>query len=81
MSLTKNIRKAFDSWNRCREENDKLRAYIADSTYPCLYCGLSKEDTAKCVHGFPGCGRADDLMTGYFIGCIDPDNPGKPTRL
>lgn len=52
--------------NRTRDEllkeNDTLRGIIAASNLPCLYCGLSKADMVKCSHGFPGCGRADDLM-------------------
>ena len=79
MSLKDNIRKTLESWNKCREErkqlrdeNDKLRAFIADSTYKCLYCGLSKEDMARCPSGFPGCARADDLMNGVIIGILEP---------
>lgn len=47
---------------RLRKENDTLRKFIAESNLDCIYCGLSKADMAKCEHGFPGCGRADDLM-------------------
>ena len=39
--------------------NDQLRKKWAESPMDCLYCGLSKADMAKCVSGFPGCGRAD----------------------
>lgn len=42
--------------------NDQLRKKVAESSMDCLYCGLSKADMAKCVSGFPGCGRADDMM-------------------
>ena len=43
-------------------ENTRLRAALANSDQPCIYCTLSKEDWAKCEHGFPGCSRADDAM-------------------
>lgn len=46
---------------RLREENDRLRKFIAESDLDCMYCGLPKADMAKCELGFPGCGRADDL--------------------
>ena len=48
--------------NELQEENDKLRGIIAKSSLDCMYCGLPKADMAKCAHGFPGCGRADDMM-------------------
>ena len=43
-------------------ENDRLRAAIANSDSPCIYCSLPKEEWIKCQYGFPGCGRADDAM-------------------
>jgi hypothetical protein len=46
------------------EENDKLRWLLAKGSDPCIYCTLPKADMAKCESGFPGCGRADDLMVG-----------------
>jgi len=45
-------------------ENNKLRHSIAASDIDCIYCGLPKKDVLKCEHGFPGCGRADDLVKG-----------------
>jgi hypothetical protein len=47
---------------RLRRENDAMRKLIAESNLDCLYCGLAKDDMGKCEHGFPGCGRADDLL-------------------
>lgn len=47
---------------RLRKENDIMRKLIAESDMNCLYCGLPKADMAKCQLGFPGCGRADDLL-------------------
>jgi hypothetical protein len=43
-------------------ENTKLRGILANSPLPCLYCALPKADMAKCPSGFPGCGRADDIV-------------------
>ena len=60
MSYVRNIEKL-------REENDKMRALLAYGSDPCVYCGLPKDDMARCAHGFPGCGRADDMA--------DTDNP------
>lgn len=45
------------------EENLRLRAALANSDSPCVYCSLPAADFAKCKSGFPGCARADD-MTG-----------------
>ena len=42
-----------------RQENDKLRALLAYSDSPCVYCGLA--EMSRCLYGFPGCGRADDM--------------------
>lgn len=42
------------------EENNRLKAFIALSPLPCLYCGLTLANWSKCALGFPGCGRADD---------------------
>ncbi|MBA9071860.1 hypothetical protein FHR71_005653 [Methylobacterium sp. RAS18] len=42
--------------------NDLLRAALANSGGPCVYCTLPREEWVKCEHGFPGCGRADDAM-------------------
>jgi hypothetical protein len=42
------------------KENLELRAIIAKSVLPCLYCGLT--DISKCTSGFPGCGRMDDII-------------------
>ena len=43
-------------------ENTRLRAALAQSELPCVYCSLPKDEWAKCAQGFPGCGRADDAM-------------------
>ena len=48
---------------RLREENTRLRAALACSKDPCLYCQLPAEELGKCKAGFPGCARMDD-MTG-----------------
>jgi hypothetical protein len=43
-------------------ENNTMRRIIANSEIDCVYCKLPKVDMAKCVSGFPGCARADDMM-------------------
>ena len=43
-------------------ENSTLRALLPKLGAPCGYCGLT--EIAKCVHGFPGCPQADDLLAG-----------------
>lgn len=47
---------------RLQDENFKLRSYLAHGSDPCVYCGLPKADIAMCELGFPGCGRADDML-------------------
>ena len=50
-----------------REENERLRARLANSGEPCVYCDLKVEDWSKCQGGFPGCARADDaVMCPHF---------------
>lgn len=44
-----------------QDENTRLRAALAVSKSPCVYCQLPKEEMAKCKSGFPGCARMDDL--------------------
>lgn|SRR3990167_5721004 len=43
-----------------KKENDILRGLIAKQNTPCVYCG--EVEIAKCPYGFPGCGRADDIL-------------------
>jgi hypothetical protein len=43
-------------------ENIRLRAALAMSKDPCVYCQYPLEEMAKCPSGFPGCARADDMM-------------------
>jgi hypothetical protein len=43
-------------------ENTRLRAALAQSDLPCVYCSLPADEWNKCQHGWPGCGRADDAM-------------------
>ena len=45
-----------------KEENTVLRALLPKLGNPCAYCGLT--DIDKCVHGFPGCAQADDILCG-----------------
>lgn len=43
-------------------ENARLRAILARSSEPCIYCGL--KDMSMCKSGFPGCARMDDITAG-----------------
>ena len=47
---------------RFKDENDKLRGLLAAGKGDCVYCGLPAADIAKCLHGFPGCARMDDMV-------------------
>lgn len=49
---------------RVMKENMTMRKIIAESDLPCLYCKLPGAEMGKCKSGFPGCGRADDMMGG-----------------
>lgn len=51
-----------EEFERLRKENDILRGLLPALNAPCVYCGLT--NMAQCVHGFPGCPQADDLMCG-----------------
>lgn len=46
-----------------RAENDTLKGILAKSNLPCIYCQLPADRMAECKSGFPGCARADDIMT------------------
>jgi hypothetical protein len=48
-----------------RIESDKLRALLAWGSDPCIYCGLEREDMARCNSGFPGCARSDDMQRNW----------------
>lgn len=45
-----------------KKENDKLRGLLAWGNDPCIYCGLPRDQMARCQSGFPGCARADDMV-------------------
>lgn len=45
-----------------QKENDILKKKLAESKEPCIYCKLPAADMGKCKLGFPGCGRADDML-------------------
>lgn len=47
---------------RLTKENAHLRAALANSKDPCVYCQLPAERMAECRSGFPGCARADDMQ-------------------
>jgi FtsZ-binding cell division protein ZapB len=46
---------------RLYDETTLLRAALATSKDPCLYCQLPADEMVKCRSGFPGCARMDDL--------------------
>lgn len=52
------------SFQALQDENARLRAALAVSKDPCIYCSLPADRISECKSGFPGCGRADD-----HIGC------------
>jgi hypothetical protein len=52
----------LDEVRRLRAENDELRFQLANGAGPCIYCKLPADKMAECPAGFPGCGRADDLL-------------------
>jgi hypothetical protein len=43
------------------KENTVIRAALATSKDPCVYCQLPAAEMAKCRAGFPGCARMDDI--------------------
>jgi hypothetical protein len=50
-----------------KAENAAMRGLLATAEIPCVYCGLPKDDWAKCASGFPGCARMGDAQNapGY----------------
>jgi hypothetical protein len=71
--LRKALRNIRQELGEVREENTRLRAALANSELPCVYCTLPAGEIAKCASGFPGCARADDatgcphLGAGYIL--------------
>lgn len=55
-------RQIQERFNEILTENDTLRAILAKSDLDCVYCGLPADQVIKCIHGFPGCSRLDDVM-------------------
>lgn len=53
---------AASELSHLKAENERLRATLANSKSPCAYCDLPADEWAKCKFGFPGCGRADDVV-------------------
>ena len=53
-----------------KAENTRLRAALANSQNPCVYCSLPKEQWAACKSGFPGCSRSDDAMGCPELGAM-----------
>lgn len=63
-AVSKSLKGMQAEIDRLRAENDKLKHILAKSSLPCIYCGLSALLTDTCPLGFPGCERAEDLVTG-----------------
>jgi len=57
------VERAEREREEARKENDFMRVRLAESGKNCVYCNLPASDMAKCSAGFPGCARADDLLT------------------
>ena len=57
-------------------ENVRLRAALAQSELPCVYCSLPRDEWTKCPVGFPGCARGDDA-----VGCPELGARGKVEEL
>ncbi len=49
-------------------ENTRLRAALAMSDRPCVYCTLPADRWAECKSGFPGCARSDDAVGCPHLG-------------
>lgn len=60
--MTERVEPLRDTVARLTIENNLMRHLIAASDMDCLYCHLPKAQMNRCASGFPGCGRADDLM-------------------
>lgn len=57
-----------DLFDTVTAENTQLRAALAMSELPCVYCTLPSEEMSKCKSGFPGCARADDAVGCPHLG-------------
>ena len=44
------------------QRENRLRHRIAIGSGACLYCNLPADRMNECASGFPGCGRADDMV-------------------
>lgn len=57
-----------ERFKKLADENNWLRASLANSGGPCPYCALPKAEWSACANGFPGCPRADDAMLCPNVG-------------
>lgn len=68
---------------KAERENTRPSPVLTNSDQPCAYCGLSKEDSAKCELGFPGCSRGDKTMQiveQRLDGHIKKPDPATPAK-
>lgn len=63
-TLASSVRRLIGERDAARKENDALRFAYANSSASCFYCQLPASRMSECERGFPGCGRADDMMNG-----------------
>lgn len=63
-----------------RAENDVLRGLLAKGDKDCVYCGLPAAEISKCLSGFPGCSRMDDMMAAP-ITKAESENDGLRMRV
>lgn len=72
MALVKPIAERAEVAEKDRDEagaeNERLRAALAMSDRPCIYCSLPVDEWAKCTSGFPGCARGDDATGCPHLG-------------
>lgn len=74
-ALTQSVAERDETIKKLTTENTNLRAALAFSKEPCVYCTLPAEEQSKCAHGFPGCARADDQMgCPHFAGGLAHDS-------
>lgn len=62
------VEKLVADYKEQTAENTQLRAALANSDQPCVYCSLPAADWTKCASGFPGCERGEDGLGCPHLG-------------